>query len=136
MERRPATNAPITVVLRPVADLDATPRVANRRRCRRFDAKALAAKASLIRIGKAGPELEPCKLLDLGYGGVSFRVPWAPSEHGDYRFLIDLTEPFGDLVLVRARVCWVRQAGAVSSEAGAVFVESSKGWLGPEDDPE
>jgi hypothetical protein len=122
--------------MRPVADFDATPLVADRRRCRRFDAKTLAARASLIRTGRVGPELEPCTLLDLGYGGVSFRVPWAPDEHAEYRFLIDLAEPFSDLVLVRARVCWVRRAGAVSSEAGAVFVESSKGWLGPEDDPE
>ena len=109
--------------------------VADRRHFRRFDANTLAARLSMIRAGSAGLELLPCTLLNLGYGGMSFRLPWAPTKHGDYRFLIDLAEPFDELVLVRARVCWVRQAGSVDSDAGAVFVESSKGWLGPEDDP-
>ena len=129
-------STPISVVLRPITGLNPTPVVADRRHHRRFEPNALAAKVSLIRPGSAGPELEPCTLLNLGYGGMSFRLPCAPRKCGDYRFLIDLAKPFDDLVLVRARVCWVRQAGSLSSEAGAVFVESSKGWLGPEDDPE
>lgn len=110
--------------------------VADRRHHRRFDTHTLAATLAMVRAGSAGVELEPCTLLNLGYGGMSFRLPRAPSKHQNYWFLIDLAEPFDQLVLVRARVCWVRPAGSVASEAGAVFVESSKGWLGPEDDTE
>lgn len=105
-------------------------RTAERRRSRRFERESITACVALIRDGAPDLALEPCTLVNVSYGGMCLRAWRDLRRNRNYRFLLDLQAPFRDLVLVKARVLWI----GADRAAGVEFVESSKGWLGPEDD--
>jgi hypothetical protein len=79
-------------------------------------------------------EVEECPLVNLSYGGICFRTRSALKQHGTQRLLIDVKAPFQDTARARIRIRWIRPVDSQEITVGAVFVESSKGWLGPEDD--
>jgi len=60
-------------------------------------------------------------------GGHEFR------EGEVHSFLIDMPKPLQGVASVKAQIRWVRPREAHSSELGAMFLESSKGWLGPDE---
>jgi len=101
------------------------------RRHKRFAMTSRAAKLTLFRETESGPEQEDCILLNLSYSGMGFRALRPVQEGEERRFLIDLQAPVQGLVRVKALVRWVRRAPAGFWDAGAIFVESTKGWLGP-----
>ena len=106
----------------------------DRRRHRRFDMAGHGGKAVLVRRTDDQPELEECALMDLSYGGMRFRTH-RPLRVGEaYEFLIGLEEPLMSAV-VNARIRWVEPRAPLDWHLGAEFLESSTGWLGPEDDP-
>jgi len=72
-------------------------------------------------------------VMDLSYGGMRFRSrdPFGDAE--EHRFLIEIEAPVRDSAVVRAQIRWGRALGPRSHDCGAVFLESTKGWLGPEE---
>lgn len=106
---------------------------ADRRRHRRFDSSAVSARVSMIRTSGANLELEACTLLNVSFGGMCLRTRFPFEMNQTYQLLLDVLDPFREMVLVKARICWLRATEAGERVAGAEFVESSKGWLGPED---
>jgi len=108
--------------------------VLERRRHKRFDMTSRECKLYLIRQAGGALQHEDCTLLNLCYGGMRFRAcgPLRPGE--ECQFLIDLKTPVRGSVFVKARIRWARPFDRhPEQELGAVFVESSKGWLGPEE---
>jgi hypothetical protein len=106
----------------------------DQRRYRRLDAASLSARAAAIVTQSRSLALRPCPLSNLSYGGMCFSTDEPLVVGAEYRFLIDLASPFDDLVLVRARIVWTGVDDAGRHQAGVQFVESSKGWLGPDDE--
>jgi len=103
-----------------------------RRRYKRFEMMR-ECKLTLIRDTGRGREEEDCTLLNLCYGGMCFRTRRPMQRDEEYQFLIDLPTPVRGSVFVKARICWARSAEYNYSDIGAIFVESSRGWLGPEE---
>ncbi len=81
----------------------------------------------------ARQEHESCTLLNLCFGGMRFRSRQLLREGEVCQFSLDLQTPTRDSVAVKARIRWVHSSDAPGYDLGAVFVSSSKGWLGPED---
>ena len=106
----------------------------DRRRYRRFDAASVVARVALIQSGPAGFCVRECDLRNVSYGGMCLETGLPLDKDARYRFLIDLGAPFSDLVLVTARVLWVGEQTQCGRQLGLQFVESSKGWLGPDED--
>ena len=111
-----------------------TPVDSDQRRHRRLDAASLSARAAAIVTDSRNLALRPCPISNLSYGGMCFSTDEPLVVGAEYRFLIDLASPFDDLVLVRARTVWTGVDDAGKHQAGVQFVESSKGWLGPDDE--
>jgi hypothetical protein len=107
----------------------------DRRRFRRFERGEVAGKVAVIGSQPWGLTLAPCTLLDLSFGGMCLLAGEPLTKDRLYRFLIDFAEPFSEIVLVKARVAWM-QPSDEGLRIGLRFVESSKGWLGPEHDLE
>ena len=106
---------------------------ADRRRHKRFEITSRERGLALVKDSEGKEEREPCALLNVSYGGISFRASRALQEGAIHKFFIEMPLPIGFSVLVKARVCWVRGADSQGYDLGAEFLESSKGWLGPED---
>lgn len=106
----------------------------DRRRHRRFDTGSVTARVAIIDSGERGLRLGACTLLDVSYGGMCFTADQPLAKNVEHRFLIDLDAPFCDVVLVKARVVWTRIDEQGRQQVGAEFLESSKGWLGPDED--
>lgn len=104
------------------------------RRYRRADTHAVTARVSITRRGPSGMEVEECPLVNLSYGGICFRTRGALKKHGTHRLLIEIKAPFQGTARTRVRIRWIRPVDSQEIIAGAVFVESNMGWLGPEDD--
>lgn len=111
-----------------------TPVNSDQRRHRRLDAASLSARAAAIVTQSRDLALRPCPLTNLSYGGMCFSTEEPLVVGAEYRFLIDLASPFDDLVLVKARTVWTGIDDAGRHQAGVQFVESSKGWFGPDDE--
>lgn len=107
----------------------------DRRRYKRFDTASVLARVALIQDSDSGLRLGECALRNVSYGGMAFSTPCPLEKDTEYRFLIDLGAPFRDMVLVKARVVWVEGENR-RWVVGARFLESSKGWLGPDEDGE
>jgi hypothetical protein len=107
----------------------------DQRRHRRLDAASLSARAAAILTQSQQLALRPCPLSNLSYGGMCCSTEEPLVVGAEYRFLIDLASPFDDLVLVKARTVWTGVDDTGRHQAGVQFVESSKGWFGPEDEP-
>jgi len=123
------------VVVRVMKDWSADEPKGDRRRYRRFESEEICGNVGLIGAGGVRLTLDPCTLLDVSYGGMCL-LARAPLAKGVvHRLLIDFAAPFSDTVLVKARVAWMQPSEA-GLRVGVEFVESSKGWLGPERDPD
>lgn len=103
-----------------------------RRRYSRFDMTWRECKLTLIG-GTTKNPASNCRLLDLGYGGMRFRGGHQFREGEVYDFLIDMPRPLQGVVSVKAQIRWVRRVDVHTSDLGAVFLESSRSWLGPEE---
>lgn len=131
-----ASKTEVLLMLKSSKDWKRVKVIRERRQYSRFSTQAVPARLTLLRAGERGLELAPCTLINVSYGGMCFGTASALEDNTDYRFLLELAAPFDELVLVGARVLWRRPTGRPDQLAGAVFVESSKGWLGPGDDSE
>jgi hypothetical protein len=77
-----------------------------------------------------------CTLRNLSFGGMCFRTNRPVKEGEVHQFLLDL-QPLGlDQAFVKARIRWVRRIESGEYETGAMFLRSSKGWLGSGDSEE
>jgi hypothetical protein len=106
----------------------------DRRRHRRFATTPTDAAVALVRRTGAALEVDRCRLCNVSYGGMCLSVLQKLREDAEYPFLIGLGAPFHDLVLVKARVLWSAPEEAGGVRLGVEFVESSKGWLGPDEE--
>ncbi len=104
-----------------------------RRGHKRFDMTEREGKLALVRETAGGVEQEDCTLLNLSYGGMCFRARRLVQEGEQCRFFIDLPSPLRGSLLVKAQIRWVRPFEPESWNSGAEFLESSRGWLGPEE---
>lgn len=104
----------------------------DRRRFKRFEIASSDPNKPLLLEGSEDMVKE-CEVLNLSYGGACFRASTRPEEGAIRQFRIDLASPAGFTVDVKARICWVRHFESQGYFLGAEFLESSKGWLGPED---
>lgn len=104
-----------------------------RRRHKRFDMTSRESRLALISNTSAGLGIENCVLLNLSYGGMCFRMSGVLQERDECQFLMDLKVPRECLALVRARICWVQAQAGQEKMLGAEFLESTLGWVGPEE---
>ncbi len=103
-----------------------------RRRHKRFDMTSLRVNIMLVRETSGEPRYEDCALLNLSHGGMRV-LAHRPLQEGDKcQFLIELQRPVKGSAVVEALIRWVRSVGSEAWDLGAQFLESSKGWLGPE----
>jgi hypothetical protein len=106
----------------------------DRRRHKRFEITSRERRLALVEDSGSEEEREQCALLNVSYGGISFRASRALQEGAIHKFFIEMPLPIGFSVLVKARICWVRRSDSQGYDLGAEFLESSKGWLGPVED--
>jgi hypothetical protein len=104
----------------------------DRRHHKRLDMTSRDCKLTLLREGRGKQQREQCTLLDLGYGGMRFRSHDRLREGETYRFLIEISGLQGE-VIVKANIRWALRLESHHCDLGAMFVESSKGWLGPDE---
>ncbi len=104
-----------------------------RRRHKRFDMSSRECRLGLLLETGGGLETENCVLLNLSFGGMCFRSPQSVQEQEECQFLMDLKLPGRRLALVKARICWVQPLETQERMLGAEFLESTLGWLGPEE---
>ena len=105
----------------------------DRRHHKRFDMTSKPNTLALVRETNRGLELVNCTLVNLSYGGLCFRAPWPVREQEECQFLLDLKLQTKRLALVKARICWVKDLEPEDHVSGAVFLESTLGWTGPEE---
>lgn len=110
----------------------------SRRRHDRVDLSRQQVEAWLVL--ERGNHLEPdyccCQLLNLSYSGMCLQAEDLFEAGKRYRFILDLAAMLGAEAEVTVRIVWKRQIDAGLCYAGAVFVESSAPWLGPNEDDE
>jgi hypothetical protein len=105
-----------------------------RRRYKRFDMTARDCGLRFVRQVIGNEEHEKCELLDLSFAGMRFRARRAFQEGAVHHFLLALPLSIGiSESLVEARICWTRAVEPDRHIQGAAFLESSTGWLGPEE---
>jgi hypothetical protein len=122
------------VVLKPEGPARCVDVISERRHHKRFDTVCIPGSLSVVGEGQSGLTLHDGVLINLSYGGVCFRTSLPLAKNDIVRCLLDLKDPFNELVFVKARVLWTKRDEHAESLSGAVFLESSKGWFGPEDD--
>lgn len=103
-----------------------------RRDCRRFGPMLVSARLAMIDPDGTNLALAPCTLSNVSFGGMCFSSTRSVRENEEYRFLIEFSQPITELVLVKARIVWCRTGERGYQYAGAEFLESSSGWLGPD----
>lgn len=108
--------------------------IPDRRRHRRFDVDLLPSQLWVIERHAAGARLRPCRLINISYSGICFLTDAPVRMRGAYDLLINMPAPFGQVAIARARLIWLRPAEGEDKAAGAEFVRSTTGWLGPEDE--
>ena len=72
---------------------------------------------------------EVCTLIDISYAGLRFRGHWPLSVGEGVEFLVHLESPVHRSGFARARIRWIRAMGFQEFEAGAEFLEESKGFF-------
>src|SRR5262245_50761006 len=102
-----------------------------RRRYKRFDMRDHICKLILLEEPDGSPTQADCSLLDLSYGGMRFQADRPLTLGQMYGFVIELETPLKNSSSVEARICWVQPAGSRRHHLGALFLKSSKAWLGP-----
>ena len=105
----------------------------DRRRHTRFDMSDAPSELWLISSGSASTRLEPCRLLNLSFGGMCFASSHALEQEKVYPFRIKLADLDPDPFSVQAEIRWREQQEGVGWLIGAAFRESTKGWVGPEE---
>jgi hypothetical protein len=77
---------------------------------------------------------EICTLVDLSYAGLRFRGHWPLAVGEGVEFLVHLESPVYRSGFAKARIRWIRPLGFQEFDAGAEFLEESKGlFLGPDE---
>jgi len=77
---------------------------------------------------------EVCTLVDLSYAGLRFRGHWPLAVGEGVEFLVHLESPVHRSGFARARIRWIRPMGFQEFDAGAEFLEESKGlFLGSDE---
>ena len=104
-----------------------------RRRHRRFDMVSSGTRLARVRTSSARMDLESFELLNLSQGGMCVRGPHAIHRGAVEYFLMDLTEPFPSVILVRAEGRWAKSGGLAGQVMGLNILESSNGWFGEND---
>ncbi len=102
-----------------------------RRRYKRFDMTGHICKLILLEEPGGRPTSADCSLLNLSYSGMGFQADRPLNPGQMYGFAIELQTPLKGSSSVVARVSWVRPAESRRYNLGAVFLTSSKAWLGP-----
>ena len=75
---------------------------------------------------------EVCTLIDLSYAGLRFRGHWPLSAGESVEFLVHIESPVHRSGFAKACIRWIRPLGFQEFDAGAEFLEESKGlFLGP-----
>ena len=105
-----------------------------RRRHPRYDMTLRECRLALLEESSGLVEEHDCKLVNLSFGGMCFHSPKDLRQGEERRFVIDLRSAVPGAVLVRAQIRWGQPGAAPAGTFGAVFLESSRGWLGPEED--
>jgi hypothetical protein len=105
----------------------------DRRRHTRFDMANAASELWLISVGDPGSDLEPCRLLNLSFGGMCFSAGHSLEQQKTYPFRIRLADLDPEAFSVQAEIRWTHQGGGTGWVMGAAFRESTKGWVGPDD---
>ena len=78
-------------------------------------------------------ELEDFELSNLSQGGMCVEGMGGLQEGEIEHFLLDLTEPYPSIVLVRVEVRWAQPTPSGNHVMGVRFLESSNAWLGTSD---
>lgn len=109
----------------------------SRRKHDRLDLSRQQVPAWLLGLS-AGPQPEycECRLLNLSYAGMCLHGEDLFETGRQYRFILDLSGVLGSEVEVTARVIWKQPMDAGLCYAGALFLNSSAPWLGPNEDDE
>ena len=103
----------------------------NQRRHTRYDVTGCALSWTQPPSGEFDSELG---LLNLSCGGMCFCLS-RPLENGTiHEFRIDLRRLLGEVAFVKAQIRWVQRGDPSKWMMGAAFLQSNKGWLGPEID--
>lgn len=106
----------------------------DRRRHTRFDMADAPSELWLVPPGgQAASELEPCRLLNLSFGGMCLAAGHSLEQEKVYAFRIRLSDLDPDPFSVQAEIRWTKQEAGAGWVMGAAFRESSKGWLGPDE---
>jgi hypothetical protein len=79
-------------------------------------------------------ELESFQLLNLSQGGMKIQGIGSLNKGDLEYFLMNLTEPFPSIVLVRVEGRWAKPKGPGKNVMGVRILESSKAWLGKSDE--
>ncbi len=103
-----------------------------RRRSRRFDERSITVKAALVEVFGDRIGIREFAVRDISCGGMCLWTDAAFEPGCERHFIILVVDPLSQLALARARVVWSRREGERSRTAFE-FVESSVGWLGPDD---
>jgi hypothetical protein len=102
-----------------------------RRRFKRFNMTTWDCRLTFLRKRGCLRERENCILVDLSYSGMRFQG-FRPIGEGEVLdFLTDIKAPWARSGFLRACVRWVRALGPNECECGVEFLESSKGFLVP-----
>ena len=105
----------------------------DRRRHTRFDMSHAPSELWLIAPASPSTRLEPCRLLNLSFGGMCFASSHALDQEKVYPFQIKLADLDPDGFAVQAEIRWREQKENSGWVMGAAFRESTKGWLGPDE---
>lgn len=103
-----------------------------RRAHARFDLKGSG--SSLSRVEEPGPDftLQPCRPVNVSFGGLCCLVKEPLAEKSIHRFLISLKGDLVGLAVVKAQVLWVHESGPSNWTVGATFTELGNGRFGPD----
>lgn len=79
----------------------------------------------------SSPRVVTCELRNLSFAGMCFASQDDFQLNQDYSFRIQIRDLQDEHFTARAGIRWKRAVPDGGFEYGAVFRESSKGWLGP-----
>jgi hypothetical protein len=102
-----------------------------KRHFKRFNMTTCDCRLTLLRKRGCLRERENCILVDLSYAGMRFHGLRPIGEGEVLDFLADIRAPWVRSGFLRACVRWVRALGSHECDCGVEFLESSKGFLVP-----
>jgi hypothetical protein len=105
-----------------------------RRRHPRYDMTLRECRLALLEESGGLVEEHDCKLVNLSFSGMCFHSQQELQQGEERRFVIDLRSGVPGAIVVKAQIRWAQASELPAGTFGAVFLESSRGWLGPEED--